>query len=95
MINRRMKFVDVYGTQKEGGIFKPTETPVLLKSVSMAISTLTGQSAQYNAVNVADSTHVGLTPDKTLEKGLEVHDGNDVYKIAQVFLEKVVPDNGK
>lgn len=104
MINRRMKNVDVYILEKQESVFGKETIPRKLKSVQMAISTNTGQSAQYNAVNAKDSTHIGLTRDKSLQKAQEVHSDNDVYaveyvnndgKFAQVFLNKVVPDDGE
>lgn len=101
MINRRMKAVKIVEQDISDPVFGKNSTPREVKTVQMAICTLTGAEIQYLNVNAQDSSHVGLTPDRTLKHGQEVHDGDDVYKItypnndarlSQVFLEKVVAD---
>ncbi|AYH41316.1 hypothetical protein A5N82_12995 [Christensenella minuta] len=101
MISRRMKAVKIVERDISDSVFGKDSRPREVKTVQMAICTLTGAEVQYLNINAQGSSHVGLTLDRTLKHGQEVHDGDDVYRItypnndarlSQIFLERVIAD---
>ena len=61
MINRSYKQAELYAIQSAAGTLKPTKEKVKVKDILIAISIFTGNKTQYNAINVSQSTHIGLT----------------------------------
>ncbi len=58
-----------------------TTTSTFVTTIEMAVSLLTGSTINSNNVNTVNSTHIGITDYKALEKAQELRNGSDIYTI--------------
>lgn len=73
MFNSQQKKYDVYTysiTTNEWG--EKIKSPILFKSVLMFISLRTYNNFTSNDVRLQEVTHIGITSDKTIEKGMMI-----------------------
>jgi len=97
MFNSQMKKVNVYTISVTKNEYEENiKSSVFLKTISMFISYKQYNNYTANDVRLQEITHVGITADKTLEKGMVIDNQytvefiNNDGKDSIVFLKQVV-----
>jgi len=97
MFNSQMKKVDVYTISATKNEYEEEiKSPVFLKTILMFISLKTYNNYTSNDIKLQEVSHVGITTNKTLEKGMVINNQytiefiNNDGRDSIVYLKQVV-----